>query len=370
MSDTERSGEPEPVTADLPATAPTPAENTGDATDASVTAPVPSPGQANTGTAQPGEFGATRGSGLLRGKRPSAPAAPTASPAPSGSYKPTALEVITPQSEYRNPFTGETSVGKPAASAAATPLEEEAPAAPTAPVPESSAGLDAADASSGHPSPPEINVAEPTDESKSELKILPPESSQRPPVHWVAPSGNAGSTSAPEAPSTRDERPRREPRERRTSNVREPRDPQSFDPREARHHGGRRDRESRNDKRPRKARTSPRAPAEPTKSAKSAGGFLGWLKGLFGGAPEEPAVAGGGDGRSGGRQSRHRGRGRGGRSGYRTDSRNRGPRDAQRESDSADSGPTDERGDGRRRRRHEDSDRRPRSEGHQGGGAI
>src|ERR1700734_895203 len=50
-----------------------------------------------------GNFGSTRGSGLARGKRQSSAAAPTANTAKS-DYKPSALEVITPASEYRNPF--------------------------------------------------------------------------------------------------------------------------------------------------------------------------------------------------------------------------------------------------------------------------
>ena len=78
-----------------------------------------------SGASQPiGAFGSVRGSGLARGKRTSNPAASAAPAAKSDGYKPTALEVIVPQNEYKNPFTGET--------AAAAPVE--APAAPVAPV--------------------------------------------------------------------------------------------------------------------------------------------------------------------------------------------------------------------------------------------
>jgi len=73
----------------------------------------------------PGQFGATRGSGLARGKRP-APASASASAAPASTgFKPTAVAVITSQTEYKNPFTGETSVNVPRTH------EPAPPAAPT-----------------------------------------------------------------------------------------------------------------------------------------------------------------------------------------------------------------------------------------------
>ena len=50
-----------------------------------------------------GAFGTTRGSGLARGKRPTPTAAPAAASA-TGAYQPTAIEVVTPQREYQNPF--------------------------------------------------------------------------------------------------------------------------------------------------------------------------------------------------------------------------------------------------------------------------
>ncbi|MEX2044588.1 MAG: hypothetical protein WD941_04490, partial [Opitutus sp.] len=60
-----------------------------------------------------GTFGVTRGSGLARGKRSTVPAASAPIGAPQPAYKPSALEVITQVSAYKNPFTGETSVGAP-----------------------------------------------------------------------------------------------------------------------------------------------------------------------------------------------------------------------------------------------------------------
>src|ERR1700679_4071127 len=66
-----------------------------------------------------GNFGSTRGSGLARGKRQSSAAAPTANTAKS-DYKPIALEVITPASEYRTPFASPEPANTPAAEAAQT----------------------------------------------------------------------------------------------------------------------------------------------------------------------------------------------------------------------------------------------------------
>ena len=75
-----------------------------------------------------GNFGGTRGSGLARGKRQSSAAAPTANTAKS-DYKPSALEVITPASEYKNPFASPEPVSAPAAE----PAKIEPPAAPAVP---------------------------------------------------------------------------------------------------------------------------------------------------------------------------------------------------------------------------------------------
>src|SRR3954471_17752431 len=86
------------------------------------------PGAASTGE-NPGfgVFGANRGSGLARGKRPAPAAAASAAPAAPSGYKPSSLEVISPKSEYVNPFTGETAVDAPRAN-------EPAPQAAPAPV--------------------------------------------------------------------------------------------------------------------------------------------------------------------------------------------------------------------------------------------
>src|SRR5690606_30497975 len=86
---------------------------------------------------------------------------------------------------------------------------------------------------------------------------------------------------------------------------------------------------------PRESRENRRPQSQP-EPVKKPTGFFGWLKGLFGGAPEQPATTGGAqhrDNRDGqprdgdGRGGRRRNRGGRGRSGYQGE--NRGPRDDQ-----------------------------------------
>jgi translation initiation factor IF-2 len=417
MSDNEKSGEPRSA-ADFPAPAPAdapvkaenpPAENSG-------TASAPAAG----GTAGFGSFGANRGSGLARGKRPTtaAASAAAATSAPSG-YKPTSIEVVNPQTEYKNPFTGETSVNAPranepvpqAAPVAPMPAQASAPApapipapapaiiperAPstptTAPVPESSASLDAAQA-----------------EDKAELKILPPEQPKRAAVRWDSSESGNTAGDAPAQGSRRDERPtfrpdreRREGRdgrgERREGGERQDhgdrreggaargerrdfRDNRGGEGRgEPRREGGERGERRFEPRQPAQAQ-APRTVPEPQQKS---GGFIGWLKGLFGGKPEQAPSAGHApEGRreGGGDRHRHRGgRGRGGQGGYGQGGQgggyqgeNRGPRP---EGESGDARGEGDFGGGRTRRRRRggrgryQGDRDPRPEGQQGGGAI
>ena len=129
MPETEQSGAPTAAPADSAAAAPS--------------APA-------AGSPPPtGAFGATRGSGLLRGKRPTIAAPSAASAAPSG-YKPTALEVITPQREYKNPFTGETTVSAPIVN---EPAPQAAPAPAVAPAMESAPAAEAPTAKVDAPAP-------------------------------------------------------------------------------------------------------------------------------------------------------------------------------------------------------------------------
>jgi len=355
-----------------------------------------------------GNFGSTRGSGLARGKRQSSAAAPTASTAKS-DYKPSALEVITPASEYKNPFASPVPESAPAAEPAKieTPVaaaperaEPEAIVAPAAPI-----------------------VEEPVAE-KREIQILPPAEALRPSVSWESPSASHSEAATPERNGySRDERPTFRPdrREdaaegarvvegearfdgrnpRNDSFQRQPRDPreprQPRDPREARQPRDPRDerqpRDPRFDRQPRDPRDErPRYDQRPQRdqngsaeqAAPAAKGFFAWLKSLFGGSKpvEVPAPREfGGDRPGDGQRNRRRhrgGRGHGGNpQGFRGDrSAQSGPRP---EGQGQHGGEGENRGGDRhggpRRRRHRggpgrDRGGEPRSEGHQGGGAI
>ncbi len=383
MSDNEKSGAPTPAPADLPApAAPADAPVKAEAAPAENPAAASSPGSPAPAV---GTFGSTRGSGLARGKRPTTPA-PNATPA-SGSYKPTSIEVIATASEYKNPFTGETSVNaprtnEPAPQAAPGPIAREtAPAtpAPTAPA--------VAPAPAAAPSA--------ASDEKPELKILPPEQPKRAALRWEA---SSESTSAPAADQQsqprRDERPTFRPdRERREGGerpAREGREPRSFDPREPREPRQPRPDERRIEPRSHQPYQPPRpTPPEPEKNS---GGFVGWLKGLFGGgksAESTPSPQVGGEPRREGEQGhrhRHRGgRGRGHQHGGGQGERrgfqgeNRGPRPdgpSGGEGGYPQGGEPRGEGDfgGRRRRRRRGGRGRnhgePRAEGQQGGGAI
>lgn len=328
-------------------------------------APSAAPGAAPSGEVPGfGSFGANRGSGLARGKRPTPAAAPAAN-APTGAYKPSSVEVITPKSEYVNPFTGETAVSAPVSQEPAAPVApakvdvtEAAPAAATpAPAPAAPTGdlfpLDA-------PAAPA---------AKAELNILPPQEVKRPAVSWD--SGSTTPAPREERATFRSDRPT-EPRESKPFQPREPRrDERKFEPRgQPYHHYD--DREE----------TREAAPA--AEPAKKSGGFFGWLKRLFGGKSEGPANAGGEqrshrDGEHGGRRRHRGGRGRN-RGGFQGENRggfqgeNRGPREEGGQSHGGGEGFHG--GGGRRRRRGGrgrypgGGDRGPRPEGQQGGGAI
>ena len=350
-----------------------------------------------------GNFGSTRGSGLARGKRQSSAAAPTANTAKS-DYKPIALEVITPASEYRNPFASPEPENPPAAE----PAKVEAPAAPAAAIVEPVVAAEA------------IAPAEPEAE-KREIQILPPAEANRPSVSWESPSA-----SRDEHAASRDERPRRDERptfrpdrredaaeapraeggearfearsprgdsfQRRPRDPREarqPRDPrearQPRDPRFERQPRDPRDERPRHEQRPQGHQNGNSAPAAPASK-----GFFGWLKSLFGAAkPAEapaPAPREFGAERTGGDGQRHRRRHRGGRGhggnpqGFRGDrssfqggQRHDGPRSEGQGGEGEGRG--GERHGGHRRRRHRggpgrDRGGEPRAEGHQGGGAI
>jgi hypothetical protein len=223
---------------------------------------------ASTPTPAFGVFAHTRGSGLARGKRPSQSAAPAAV-ATTGEYKPTALEVITPEREYKNPFSGETS----------TPRAEETPAPAAAPVTETPAVSDAANAPkpvaerpTWKPQPRESS------EPKSELNILPPAEQKRTSVSWEK--------------SQNDNRPNKRDSGQEGYKQRNPNDRPPFSPR-----GDRQE--------------------EAKPAAKKSGGFFAWLKGLFTGKKktvETKSERSGNFDRDGGHGRRRRHRGNRGRS--------------------------------------------------------
>jgi translation initiation factor IF-2 len=307
-------------------------------------------------TSQFGTFGSARGSGLARGKRTHT-AAPPASAA-AGEYKPTAIEVVIPQREYKNPFGETTPVVEPAA---AVPAAIHAPAAPAAPAPV----LRQVEA------PVREEIPE-----KAELNILPPAEAKRPPVHWgdsPAAGGNAGAPvfqTRARREERRDDRssfrgePKREPAYETREPRRDPRSEQRFEPRE-----------------PMPQREAARPPVPQAAPVKS-GGFLAWLKGLFAGKPAVKPVQGEATHREGDQFRRRRRRGGRGR---RQGEGQQGQSGAPREGGQSDfrGGHSEYRGggnegggnrDGHRRRRHRGGRDRDRGnsgpEGWQGGGAI
>lgn len=379
---------------------------------------------ASAGNSAPiGSFGTAKGSGLLRGKRPTPPAASAASSPAASGYQPSTIEVIRPQSEYKNPFTGETSVPSPvvnepsaaplSGTAESRPIATPSPADVTeAPPPAVSSAIaqrataegSAKEAASmpAKKNPPSEDAAvagelfplelsggarksvEPT--TKAELNILPTEEVKRPAVSW----GEHAHSQNGEPRGRRDERPTFRP---------ERRDARPFEPREPRREPVTGERNSFPRDQQRDPRDQPRdfsrdeRPAPVAAPQKKSGGFFGWLKSLFAEKPSQPEVRTGdrddqgrdGQGRDGqGRHNRRRHRGGRGRGGFQGD--NRGPREQPRDprdepgpssDDGGQSGEQRFEGGGGGRRRHRGGRGRnrddrggPRPEGQQGGGAI
>jgi uncharacterized membrane protein YgcG len=258
-------------------------------------------------------FGSTRGSGLARGKRPASGPAATAA-APASDYKPTAIEVVNAPREYTNPFAP---VSPEPAERAETPIAEAAPAAPVIETPAPAAVV---------PPAPVAQVAPAAvNETPAELNILPPAEQK------AATAQTWESEGFRPARSERSERPRREERtERAEAPADEPVDIDSIPPQflyvrpgvtfvpTPRNWGGApRERRSFDESAPRSSESPRATPAPAAEAPAKSGGFLGWLKGLFGGSSAEPATtgapAGGEARREGGEYRRHRGgRNRGG----------------------------------------------------------
>ena len=281
-------------------------------------------------------------------------------------YKPTAVEVITHEREYRNPFASQDGASAPAQE----PANVEVPAAPAAVETEPKApDKPAAPASSPEPAA-----------QKPEIQILPPAEAARPAVSWESPSASAPRE---ERPGDRPDRGGGEGRPTFRAERRDDRGEPRPEVRDFRRNQPQREPRPQFDQRPRPDQAFPpdRAPQEAKPAAR---GFFGWLKGLFGGGkPAEAPVAREAGGEPFQEGHRHRRRHRGGRGrgdfqggrggdfqGYRGE---RPPQGGEQEARGGDQG--GDRQGGRRRRRHRggygrDRGGDPRSEGHQGGGAI
>src|SRR6478735_4944571 len=240
-------------------------ESSGAPAEATATPPAPS--------AEFPTFGTTRGSGLARGKRPSAgPAAATAA-APS-DYKPTAIEVVNAPREYTNPFA-------PAEEAAPAPVVTPV-AAPVAPAPVAPFQIVPATAVAAESSAP---IAE----EPAQLNILPPAEQKTAPAQTWESDGFSPTR------EHRSERPRREERpERRDEPAAEGEvdiasiPPQflyvrpgvNFVPTPRNWGGAPRDRSkpSSEGAAPREESFRPSAaPSAPAAAPAKSGGFLGWL---------------------------------------------------------------------------------------------
>jgi len=406
MSDTEKSGAAlDEPTATTPAAQASGDQCTSAHCDESTTA------QASQLEAQQQQsdfaFGTSRGSGLARGKRKTttAPDAPAAQ-ANANGYQPTAIEVITPKSEYSNPFTGETVVE--------TPRQEDTPTlesprdekpAPAAIRPEEEKV--AVSESSAEPKESETTSTAATEAPpKSELKILPPAQPNRSRQSWESPSVHpahraaaatasdgekANDNSSAEAPRSRSPRGSSEGRptfqpERRSRNPRSSEADERPDRTEKPHREERLKRESREPREPRERlernERAPRAASSPAKPTAKPQGFFGWLKRLFGGGNSKPSSSRPKSAHAHSNEQRHEGgprrRSRGGRSnGPRSGSESFSGRRSGEKTMGERSSPNRNSEEQRDRPRNRSRGGRggrgrsgPRSEGQQSGGAI
>jgi len=345
-------------------------------------------------------FGTSRGSGLARGKRKtvSAPDAPTAQTNASG-YEPTAIEVITPKSEYSNPFTGETVVETPRQAETPTiesPKAEESALA-AAPIPSEEKPSTAE--STATSAAPTATKAGP----KPELKILPPAQPNRNRQSWESPSEhpahraaaaaatgeNANNDSVADTPRSRGPRGSSEGRptfqpERRSRTPRNAEADERSPRPEKQLREERPKREPREPRNPReRTERTERAAASTAKPVAKPQGFFGWLKSLFGGTDSKPGSSrpktshGSAPSHEGGPKRRSRGgRGRGNSDAARgndsfSERRNGEKTVGERPSPSRSS--EDQRDRPRNRSRGGRGGRSrngPRSEGQQSGGAI
>lgn len=294
-------------------------------------APAANPAPAAASAAPAPAFGNSRGSGLARGKRASNPATAQTSNANTapGGYKPTAIQIVTTEREYKNPFAPEPVTAAPAPAAVS---HEENPPAASVVAPEATPAArpaPQAEIQAPTPSAPAEIAAEGDIEPapKAELKILPPEAKSRPAQSWESSSFPGGAAPAKgegrpgERPIFRTERSRQRDQEATPSGGENRRDfRESREPREPRQPREQREQREPRQRGPRGFEKQPgTVPPIPVEEKKS-GGLLGWIKGLFSGepaAPEKPASSNGErrperEGREGGGRRHHRGsRGRG-----------------------------------------------------------
>ena len=302
------------------------------------------------------DAGANRGSGLARGKRVTPQAAPASAsnPAATGTYQPSAVQVLKAETEYQNPF----------ASADVAPVS---PAPVVAPAP--AAAIAVAPAVVTKPAEaPATAASAPAPAVKAELNILPPAEVKRPAQSWESTPAfpyegkAAAASSAPKPAVQRTESPLEAERPvfrpvRRSEVPMLERAPDASgkpSPREDFHGGGQRqgrggqgrggqrggggqgqgNRAQSRDGGPRKPRDE-RGPIAPGAAAsasaplaggssqpvsgKKPSGLFGWVKGLFGTAPEsgKPSLPGAkpsqGQAGEGGPDGQRRRRRRGGR---------------------------------------------------------
>ena len=258
-------------------------------------------------------FGNTRGSGLARGKRPAAAAA--ASTAASSDYKPTAIEVVTAPREYQNPFAPvETPAAVVAPELVVMPAPAPAPVAPVAPVKPYVAPA-AAETPAPAPAPAAVEP-----EAPASLNILEPLQPKTVPAQtWESEGFRPSRAERPERESRPERAPRREEPRREAPAAEDQAPAEPFDissipakflyvrpgynyvPTPSNYGGAPRDRAPRGEGAPASSSApAPRSSEAPKHAHRSApasqpaaggGGFMGWLKGLFGSAPEAPAAA-------------------------------------------------------------------------------
>lgn len=262
-------------------------------------------------------FGASRGTGLARGKRPARPAtsAPTGS-VPVAGYQPTAIQVVVAKTEYVNPFAPEP-VAAPVAEAVPpvfVPAPSQPAVAPAPVVPLVVAPVSEPVASVPAPAPAIVPPEPVAPAPKAELNILPP-AAPRPVTSWESSGASSAPVPAaakPASPATpTGDRPvfrierkpivAREIEPLRPVEGRTVGEPARRDGRDGGRRGDDRRREGGDSRRsePRPAMQTPVVPAKsgspvvpPAAKNDKGPGFMGWLKGIFGGGPEASAPAG------------------------------------------------------------------------------